>query len=111
MIFVKSAEDYWYGAETTNYIDLNGKPTNQYGIYHGLPIRESDEVGWLQNPKKSIPRSQLERIIKELAKIKGIDVTGENKDTGYLEFGWSTNKNRGVADEEMSKMINSILYK
>ena len=101
-----SSIPYWYGSETSNYNN-----TKKPGIYHGLPIRESDSVGWFQNPQKSIPRNELKRILKGLAKVKEIDISGENKDTGYLEFGWSTNKDRGVADDAMTEKINSILYK
>ena len=103
----KTSSPSWYGAETGSY-STSGKP----GVYHGLPIRESDEVGWFKNPKNSVPRSKIKKIIEELSKLKGVDTKfnppAENEEG--LGFGWTVDKNRSYADDDMVKKIDEILY-
>jgi len=104
----KTSYPNWYGAETGSYAD-SGKP----GVYHGLPIRESDEVGWFKNPKNSVPRSKIKKIIEELSKLKGVDTKfyppAEYEKDG-LGFGWTVDENRSYADDDMVKKIDEILY-
>jgi len=112
----------WYGSETSYYMPPGFKrpseepdaswPQQPSGIYHGIDIRESEQPGFLRNRKSSIPRQRVMAIVKELRKLKGVDVFTDPDDpkAKSLEFGWSVDKNRGYADPEMVAAINKILY-